>query len=263
MKNKKSVISELSITNLLQERDTWISNFIKHLKEASIGSFLFYFSRENELFVDYIKNSRLFLDFSGKLFNVYSFKSVYKDIFNKMDPIFRADFNSFVNQLDEFSFGYIKSSDWEQENGIDNDIDRWKVFRSKLAEINKRDELMACVLFATKISAEAICRIKIENFNAVGSFFIFPKKNRDFKVIPIPKTLSLRIHEYIKNKKIESPYIFSTNQGNPTTRSRITFAFNEVAKRNPFLSEPKITPKYLKSLYKSIHLMGVDINHLV
>lgn len=263
MKNKKCETSESSVSDLLKQRDIWIVEFIKQFGESSIGDYLFYFSKEEQLFIDYIKKSRLLMDSSQKLINVYTFKNVYKDIFRDMDPVFRIDFNNFVKQLDEFSFGFITSNKWESNNEMVGDVGKWKRFRQKLSEINKRDELVACLLFSTRFSVEGICRIKTENFNPVGNFFFFPKKNGDFKIVPIPRSLSLRINDYIKNKTIDSPYLFSTNQGKALTRARITFVFKEVAKRNTFVDKPKITPKYLKFLCRSLKSDGFNIDDLV
>jgi hypothetical protein len=162
----------------------------------------------------------------------------------------------FCAWLEHISFGWFRAQD--RRNFELTCFEVWRTFIETLYEINTRDELIARALLQGQKRVSTILSLKLEQINFDENSITFLSKPKLEKVIYHRYFMDdLKAYIAATQSIRQEPFVFITRTGQPVTRARLNYSFEQVGKMVPSIRN-KITPDSLRHLWQQLRQDGYE-----
>lgn len=260
---------------LINERERFISNFIGSLETMSASMMLSYW--ESHIAInftgDYKGEAKFLITHNivpaktpkGEIFDIGSLRNVHfenisyiknLDLVDTQKKSLLSCYNAFCKWLHQTSFGWFRAQD--RRNFELTCFDIWRTFIEMLYTINKRDELIARALLQGQKRVSTILSLKLEQVNFEENSITFLSKHKPEKVIYHRYFMDdLKAYIAATQHIRKEPFVFITRTGQPVTRARLNYSFEQVGKALPRIKD-KITPDSLRHLWQQLRQDGYE-----
>ncbi|WP_170291959.1 tyrosine-type recombinase/integrase [Heliobacterium mobile] len=126
----------------------------------------------------------------------------------------------------------------------------------------QRDMILIQTLYYTGLRASELARLQVFDISPqYDRLFIRQGKGQKDRCLPIHPQLQVYLKDYLENRSDPSPYLFSSNRGNPLTNFRIAHIIKKYV-RQAGLSESISTHSLRHSFATHLIQSGVKMNYV-
>jgi integrase/recombinase XerC len=137
---------------------------------------------------------------------------------------------------------------------------RQLVLLQELVKENERDRVIVETLYATGVRISELLNIKLEDVKWDSrQIWIQKGKGNKERFVLFTHECAERLKSYLRNRKINSPYLFATHRGGPLSPVTVQLHFRDYTKKLGF----KVSPHTLRHTFAA-HLAekGMDFTYI-
>ncbi len=153
-----------------------------------------------------------------------------------------------------------KPKQWERLPSVlsENEIKKLLETPDVKKETGLRDRVLLELIYSSGLRVSEVCNLKAEDIDFNRGVLKVKGKGKKERIVPIGDEAMKWLKEYLKRRKTNSPYVFSTSKSKTITRQRVWQIIKDYAQKAGI--EKRIYPHTLRHCFAThILLHGADL----